>query len=170
MRYIKQQTTNARGIIGRGIYVSAADNEVILDSTNVMLVPKGTTAQRPTFPNNGHLRYNTTANELEVYQDSAWRKMRFKEPNRNPGIVVQTLGVGDAVETIFGILNSGDPDYPIPAAAQNILVFVENVYQLPTTNYSLVQNPVGFDPGWYLEFASAVPLDKPVTVIHNFDK
>lgn len=170
MRYVKRQTTNSRGIIGRGVYVSAVDKEVILDSTNVMLVPKGNTEQRPQFPKNAHLRYNTDAEEFEMYQDDAWRKLRFKEPNRNPGIVVQTLGLGDAVKTIFGPLDSQDPDFPIPAAAQNVLVFVENVYQLPNTNYSLVQNPQGVVTGWYLEFASAVPLDKPVTVIHNFDK
>jgi hypothetical protein len=170
MRYVKRQTTNSRGVIGRGIYVSAVDKEVILDTTNVMLIPKGTTEQRPQFPNNGHLRYNTSAEEFEMYQDNAWRKLRFKEPNRNPGIVVQTLGVGNAVKTVFGPLDSQDPDYPIPAAAQNVLVFVENVYQLPNTNYSLVQNPTGFPAGWYLEFASAVDLDKPVTAVHNFDK
>ena len=124
MRYIKRQTTNARGIIGRGIYVSAGDKEVILDSTNVMLVPKGTTEQRPQFPKNGHLRYNTTASEFEVYQDNAWRKLRFKEPNRNPGIVVQTLGLGNAINTIFGPLDSQDPDYPIPAAAQLSLIHI----------------------------------------------
>jgi hypothetical protein len=169
MRYIKRQTTNARGVIGRGIYVSAGDNEVILDSTNVMLVPKGTTEQRPQFPKNGHLRYNTDTDELEAYQDDAWRKLRFKEPNRT-GIVVQTLGLGNAINTIFGPLDNQDPDFPIPSAAQNILVFVENVYQLPNTNYSLVQNPPGFASGWYIEFASAVDLDKPVTVLHNFDK
>jgi hypothetical protein len=169
MRYIKRQSTNARGVIGRGIYVSAGDKEVILDSTNVMLVPKGTTEQRPQFPKNGHLRYNTDTDELEAYQDDAWRKLRFKEPNRT-GIVVQTLGLGNAVNTIFGPLDSQDPDFPIPPAAQNILVFVENVYQLPNTNYSLIQNPPGFASGWYIEFASAVDLDKPVTVLHNFDK
>jgi hypothetical protein len=169
MRYIKRQTTNARGVIGRGIYVSAEDKEVILDSTNVMLVPKGTTQQRPQFPKNGHLRYNTDTDELEAYQDNAWRKLRFKEPNRT-GIVVQTLGLGNAINTIFGPLESQDPDFPIPTAAQNILVFVENVYQLPNTNYSLVQNPTGFASGWYIEFASPVDLDKPVTVLHNFDK
>jgi hypothetical protein len=169
MRYVKRQTTNARGVIGRGIYVSAVDKEVILDTTNVMLVPKGTTEQRPQFPKNGHLRYNTDTDELEAYQDNAWRKLRFKEPNRT-GIVVQTLGLGNAVNTIFGPLDSQDPDFPIPPAAQNILVFVENVYQLPNTNYSLVQNPTGFASGWYIEFASAVDLDKPVTVLHNFDK
>ena len=67
--------------------------------------------------------------------------MRFKEPNHDPGIIQQNLGSGDAVETIFGPLDSGDTDYPVPAAAQNVLVFVENVFQISGTNYSLVQNP-----------------------------
>ena len=78
MRYVRRQTTNSRGIIGRGIYVSHIDKEVILDSTNVMIVPKGTTEQRPQFPRDGHLRYNTTENEFESYQDDAWRKLRYK--------------------------------------------------------------------------------------------
>lgn len=170
MRYIKRQSTNSRGLIGRGIHVTPTDREVVLDSENVVLVPKGKTEDRPQFPRNGHLRYNTDVNEFEMYQDDAWRQMRFKEPNRDPGIIVQSLGLGNASETVFGPLNSQDPDYPVPASAAHVLVFVENVYQLPNTNYSLVQNPAGKTPGWYLEFASPVDLDKPVTVLHNFDK
>ena len=113
---------------------------MILESTDAILVPKGTTAQRPTSPANGHVRYNTDTNEIEGYQNGAWRKVRYKEPN-TVGIIQQNVGSGDAVETIFGPLASGDSDYPTPAAAQNILVFVENVFQISGTNYSLVQNP-----------------------------
>ena len=142
MRLLKAQNTNLRNIYGKGVKYDI-DDQVILDSNNVVLVPKGTTAQRPANPTNGHLRYNTTLNELEVYQESAWRSVRYKEPNNDPGIVQQNLGNGDAVETIFGPLDSQDPntDYTAPSAAQNILVFVENVFQISTTNYTLVQNP-----------------------------
>lgn len=170
MRYIKRQSTNVRGLVGRGVHVKATDKEILLDSENVVLVPKGKTEDRPQFPTNGHLRYNTDLDEFELFQDGAWRQMRFKEPNRDPGIVAQTLGNGDAVETVFGPLDSQDPDFPVPVAAAHVLVFIENVYQLPNTNYSLVQNPPGKAEGWYIEFASAVDLGKPVTVIHNFDK
>lgn len=170
MRYIKQQTTNTRGLIGRGIYVKPTDKEVVLDSENVVLVPKGPTETRPQFPRNGHLRYNTDVNEFEMYQDDAWRQMRFKEPYRDPGIVWQNLGNGDTVETIFGPLNSQDPDYPYPVDPRHILVVVENVLQIPITNYTLVQNPAGKAEGWYVEFASPVDLDKPVVVVHNLDK
>lgn len=142
MRLLKAQNTNQRNIYGKGVKYDVNDY-VILDSTNTVLVPKGTTAQRPDTPVNGHVRYNTTLDELEVYQENAWRSLRYKEPNNDPGIVQQNLGNGDATITIFGPLNSQDPNplYVAPAAAQNILVFVENVFQISTTNYNLVQNP-----------------------------
>lgn len=262
MRLLKAQNTNLRNIYGKGVRYDTND-QVILDSNNVMLVPKGTTAERPSNPTNGHLRYNTDLNELEVYQESSWRSVRFKEPNNDPGIVQQNLGNGDAAETLFGPLDSQDPntDFTAPSAAQNILVFVENVFQISTTNYTLVQNPgttltitgivsvgttttiqlsgphglttgdsvyiegvetdpddnieflntddstspgvhgvvsapsatqlelavdttsgipanytansgriITYLPGWYIQFTSAPDLDKPITVLHNFDK
>ena len=35
-------------------------------------LPKGTTAQRPSSPQAGHVRYNTTLSYVEVYDGSAW--------------------------------------------------------------------------------------------------
>ena len=184
MRLIKRQTTNQRSIAGKGVQYDIND-QVILDSTNVMLVPKGTDLQRPTSPNNGHMRYNTTDNQFEAYQNGGWRELRFKEPNQDPGIVWQPLGVGDATEQVFGELQSNDPDFAVPAAKENILVLVENVLQIPGTNYSIqqtswVNNVANNQPnagsyvqsstGWWIVFTSEVPLGKPVTVVHNFDK
>ena len=85
-------------------------------------------------------------------------------------ITQQSLGNGDGTETVFGPLASGDSAFPVPNAAQNVLVLVENVFQLSTTNYTLVQNPAGKAAGYYIQFTTAVPLGKPVTVLHNFDK
>jgi hypothetical protein len=171
MKYIKRQTTNTRSLgIGRGVHVTTIDKEIILDSENVVLVPKGPTSSRPQFPKNGHMRYNTDDNRFEVYEKGQWDGIRNTAPSGSAPITVQTLGNGDAFETVFGPLDSGDPFYPIPVAEQNVLVFVENDFQLPVTNYSLVQNPAGKAAGWYLEFASAPDAGKPVTVIHNFDK
>jgi len=174
MRYIRRQSTNTRGLVGKGVNYTV-DDEVRLDSANAVLVPKGSTAERPTYPNNGHLRYNTDENKFELYEAGAWRSARFSEPVR-AGIKVQTLGLGDASEQFFGVLDSGDTDYPVPVAPQNILVFVENVFQLPANehgvggNYDIVQNPAGKPTGYYIYFNEAPPVGKPVTVIHNFDK
>jgi len=155
MRLIKAQNTNLRNIYGKGVKYDI-DDQVILDTTNVMLVPKGTEAQRPSTPVNGHLRYNTDDDQFEVYQNGAWRELRFKEPNQDPGITQQNLGNGDATITLFGPLDSGDTDYPAPAAAQNVLVFVENVFQIATTNYTLVQNPSSTGTGQEVESGNFV--------------
>lgn len=168
MRLLKAQNTNLRTIYGKGVKYDIND-QVIVDSSNVMLVPKGSTAERPTSPTNGHVRYNTDDNEFEFYSNGAWREVRYKEPNQT-GITQQNLGNGDASETVFGPLDSGDPDFPVPDAAQNVLVFVENVFQISETNYDLVQNPPGKTAGYYLEFTSAPDIGKPITVLHNFDK
>ena len=222
MRLLKAQNTNLRNIYGKGVKYDI-DDQIILDSDNSVLVPKGTTAQRPASPVNGHMRYNTTDNRFEIYEDGAWQGVRGVAPV-SVGVVQQNLGNGDATNTVFGPLDSGDPEYPVPVAAQHVLVLVENVFQISTTNYTLEQNPAATNPGaetsagsftigveykivdpgdtdftaigaadsnadtvftatgagtgtgtaretgYYLLFTSAVDLNKPVTVLHNFDK
>lgn len=169
MRLLKAQSTNLRSIRGSGVKYDVND-QVIMKSKKGLRLPKGNTSERPFYPENGYVRYNTETDQLEAYQNGQFREVRFKEPNEDPGIVQQNLGQGDEVETDFGPLNSQDSNFPVPAASQNILVFVENVFQISGTNYDLVQNPEGKTPGWYIRFGTAVPFSKYVTVLHNFDK
>ena len=191
MRLIKAQTTNLRSIYGKGVKYDI-DDQVVVDSTRAMVVPVGTLEQRPgeagvaTSSTVGQVRYNTTDQQLEAYQNGAWREVRFKEPNQDPGIIWQTLSpAGDAVETVFGELNSGDTDFAAPASADNIIVLIENVVQLPTTNYTIHQTAeittggaeegpnapyTASDTGWWIKFTSPVPFGKSITVIHNLDK
>lgn len=168
MRFLKRNQLNYRNVKDNRVAVEI-DNEVKLQTTNVVLIPKGTTGERPLSPVNGHMRYNTSTNEFEFYQNSAWRKVSYKEPT---SIVQQNLGNGDDIEVYFGPLNSGNADYPYPelTSPQNIMVYVENVFQISTTNYSLEDNPVGKSAGRYVKFSSPVPIGKPVTVIHGFDR
>ena len=186
MRLLKAQNTNLRSITGKGVKYGI-DDLVTVDSTNSMIVPKGTDAQMPSSNINGMIRYNTDDDQFEVYQNGAWRELRFKEPNQDPGIVWQNLGVGNiaADETVFGELQSNDADFPVPDSATNIIVLVENVVQIPTTNYTIHQTAeittggaeegpnapyTETDTGWWIKFTSPVPTGKPVTVIHNLDK
>ena len=194
MRFIKQQTTNLRRIqpTSKGVKQDI-DDQVVMVSARAMVVPVGTLEERPgedgiaTSSAVGQVRYNSTDQQLEAYQNGAWRELRFKEPNQDPGIVWQNLGVGNvaADETVFGEFQSNDPDYPVPASANNILVLIENVVQIPTTNYTIHQTPeitsgganegpnhpyTSTGSGWWIKFTSPVPTGKPVTVIHNLDK
>jgi hypothetical protein len=166
MKFLKKQNLSRKNIEDDSLAVDI-NGQVIMDTKNSLLVPKGNnTTDRPATPVNGHIRYNTTDNQLEAYQNSAWRSVRFKEATT---ITKQTFGPGDDDETTFGLLS------PVPASADSIIVLVENVMQISTTNYTLVQNPstgpnAPYASGWYLVFSEAVPLGKSITVLHGFDQ
>ena len=167
MKFLKKLQLAKKNLTDDRIAVDA-NSLVYFESTNAMKLPIGTTNQQPgqsgntvTSPANGMVRYNSSTNQLEVYQNSAWRNVRFKEATT---ITQQSAGTGDGTETKFGPLS------PVPTAAQNVLVLIENVMQIATTNYTLVQNPGGYAAGWYISFTSPVPVGKPVTVLHGFDQ
>ncbi len=69
------------------IHGSTENNrEIMMESSNNLVItgtlahnrlgrltlPVGTTAERPSSPSAGHMRYNTTLNYVEVYNGSAW--------------------------------------------------------------------------------------------------
>jgi hypothetical protein len=247
MKFLKRNQLNFRNVKDNRVAVESTD-EVLLDTLNAVLIPNGPTVNRPgevgtiTSPKVGHMRYNTDDQEFEVRQGGgldpatglpvaeAWRRIRYKEPAL---ITQQNLGNGDAAEIYFGPLDSGHSEYPYPelTSPQNIVVLIENVFQISTTNYTLASSPsssisvaktngnptlitseatdsmigatvtgsgvsgtvTGVIPGvsltldtpvsgagtvtvtvarvgTFVEFTSAVPYGKPVTVIHGFDR
>ena len=61
----------------REIMMESSNNLVITgtlahDRLGRFTLPVGTTAERPSSPSAGHMRYNTTLNYVEVYNGSAW--------------------------------------------------------------------------------------------------
>jgi hypothetical protein len=122
------------------------------------------------------MRYNTTHNEVQVYQGSAWRNVKFKEASP---IVQQSLGIGDANTVYFGPLSSAynpaniSSNVPVSGGqgvgqfgGQNILVVVENVLQLYNTNYVIEQNPtIGGET--YNAFTSTVSSIGAITMYFN---
>ena len=104
--------------------------------TDSIIIPTGNTAQRPSNAINGTIRYNSEIGEFEVYNSqhpnspnfTPWEILRTV---RQATITPQNLGYGNYVDYIFGPLSySVDINKP-----QNVLVFVDNVYQTPNTNY-----------------------------------
>jgi hypothetical protein len=118
----KNQTSNR--------FVVQADDQIVTTSKKSIQLPKGLTSDRA-GPINGQIRYSTTFNEIEAYVNGSWETVRTV---RQGTITPQTLGVGNYVNSLFGPLtydvNTSKP--------QNVMVYVDNVYQLPTTNYTLV--------------------------------
>lgn len=146
MRYLKQQNLNRRTANHASVYVDYTDTNIVLSPVNLgsVILPAGTSSQRPSTPVNGMMRYNTdvhTGGEVEVYQNNVWRSLRFKE---STGITQQNLGAGDDSNTIFGPLSPRPPSIVSSNTTwggQNLIVVVENVIQLNNINYTVVQNP-----------------------------
>lgn len=179
MRYLRRQVLNPKSQTDSSVAVNIS-GEIIFNRPHTMLIPKGTTAQRspditaPTYVN-GMIRYNTETEEFEGYQAGSWRSFRFKEPI---GVVLQDLGQGDDSTTIFGPLNPDPFSYTAQSGvtwnaaqmAKNLVVVVENVYQIGTVNYDVVQNPPALPAGTYIQFGTPVPINKNVYVFHKFDQ
>lgn len=56
-------------------YANTLDHNLIVEKdspTGAAYIPVGTTAQRPTTPSNGYLRYNTDLVSMEAYSNGAW--------------------------------------------------------------------------------------------------
>jgi len=169
MRYLRKQVLNRRAPWDQRLYVNL-DDAVVMTSTNNVTLPSGTTAQRPVSPVNGMIRYNTdivTGGEIEVYQASQWRSLRFKEPTL---ITQQSLGAGDSNNIYFGPLNPAPPttvQSNTTWGGQNLLVIVENVIQLANTNYAIVQNPTTIPAEVYTGTLSKAAILGDTTLYFN---
>ena len=148
MRFLKSQYTSRYSPNDNTIRVNSY-GRAVMDFTGAVMLPKGTTAQQPQVSGvrqpgdgNGYIRFNTTTKSFEGYIDDG--VLARWEVIRGPGrtsITIETFGPGNASDTLFGPLNN------VPASANNIIVLVENVMQIPITNFTLVQNPSSFDTG-----------------------
>ncbi len=118
-----------------------ADGRLISDSTQSFKLPGGNIAQRPTNVTAGQIRHNTQLFDLETRVRTAWERIRTVRPSR---ITVQNLGSGNYFSNIFGPLNSSYATSYLQSAgggAANVQVYVDNVFQIPFTNYDLTTDP-----------------------------
>ena len=143
------------------------DGLIETDTTRGITVPKGPTSDRPDTFNDGQLRYNTTIDEFEVYNSrgdgEGWERVRTVRPGK---LTSQTVGTGNYSLTTFGPLqySDGTPYNGSLSAPQNIMVFIENVYQIPVTNYTLT----GGVDNISIQFTSPPP-NKIITALLGID-
>jgi hypothetical protein len=197
MKFLKTQNTS-RFLLKDNQFKSNPYGRYTMDGTGGLRLPKGTTAERPQLssvemPNgaNGMIRYNTTTNNLECFIAGYWETVAAPSSS---AILKETYGPGDYTEIYFGPLPAAyEPEF-LPSGGgslDNIIVLVENVWQLSTTNFTLVQNPAGTssptgylggvaystvdgrtNPAkstWWLTFSpEPPPLGKYVTVYYGY--
>lgn len=164
MRFLKQKALSRFSQTDQTLFTNHY-GRAVMDVAGGLRLPKGTEAQRPNVSGvrtlggpNGFIRYNTDTDSIEAYIAGSWEVVRA------PGaasIYKQTLGPGDGIETTFG------PLYEIPDAEDNIIVLVENVWQISNDNFNVDFNYLGSGNA-YIQFTSPVPVDKNITIYYGF--
>ena len=142
MRFVRRTTLNPRDPRDYRMYV-AQTNDIIMGGRASLQLPVGADADRSALAQDGLIRFNTDTDNVEVYQGGTWRALRYAEATK---IIQQTAGTGDGASVYYGPLNAVyDPGNVASTNnnfdGQNILVRVENVFQVWTTNYVIAQNP-----------------------------
>ena len=121
-------TTISTSLAAGNITLAPTGNStVIIDTTSGLVVPTGNTAQRPTPPAVGTVRFNTDSDRLEIY-DGAWNDVVANVTN-------QVLN-GDGSTAVFVL----DRD----TTAASALVMINGVVQLPVTAYTVAGNQITF--------------------------
>lgn len=127
---------------GTGQYVFSADTGIVL--------PTGTTAQRPTAQE-GVIRFNTTTGKYEVSQDgSTYTNLRT---DVDAATVTKDIFSGDGSTQSFTMSIT-------PTDENNIVVYVDGVMQEPDQNYSI--------SGTTIDFGEAAHAGARISILHGF--
>ena len=138
------------------IGISTATPSYILDiaSTDAVRLPQGNTAARPTAAT-GVIRFNTQTGNYEGSQDgSTW--VSFVTTDGTTPAISKLSATGDGSTSAFTSFFAATP-----VSAANVLVFIDNVHQEPTENYTI--------SGTTLTFTSAPHAAARIYALIGFD-
>jgi len=108
----------------------------IASSTDAVALPVGTTAQRPTA-STGIIRYNSDTGSYEGSTDGS-TYVSFAIAGAAPTFTKETATGDGSTTTFTGFFSSA------PESANNVFVYIDNVYQEPTENYSVSGTNITF--------------------------
>ena len=119
--------------------VDAASNTVVIGSltgtavtnaalniatTNSMIIPVGSTAQRPATPVTGMLRYNSTQGVIEYYTANTWTTA-----GTTFTVITADSFTGNGVQTVYTLSTA--------STTAATIVAINGVVQIPTTAYAV---------------------------------
>jgi len=105
-------------------------------STDALRLPNGTTGQRPTGAT-GIIRFNTTNGKYEGCSDGS-TFIEFATAGSAPTFTKESTTGDGSTTTFTGFFSSA------PESANNVFVYIDNVYQEPTENYSVSGTNITF--------------------------
>lgn len=122
----------------------------VLPGMGGSVVPGGTTATRPSNPVFGLFRYNTSNNNLEYFNGTQYNTLA----NTGEANITVDSFTGDNSTLTFTLSTAA-------SAADQVIVFVSNIYQQPTGVYTITGS------GNDITFSSAPLAAEPINVIHG---
>ena len=105
-------------------------------STDALRLPNGSTGQRPTAAT-GIIRFNTTTGKYEGCADGS-TFIDFAIAGSAPTFTKESTTGDGSTTTFAGFFSSA------PESANNVFVYIDNVYQEPTENYSVSGTNITF--------------------------
>ena len=148
MKFLKTKNISKFSVSDRTFIVNPY-GRITTNSTNSLQIPVGTNEEKPQTSllregmmrmNTGALGVNVGTAQFEIYQAGAWRPVKFKVPSQ---VTYSTPVTANDIETLFYI----DPQPPLTIEDGNawtgaqLMVYVENVFQLYNQNFVVVENP-----------------------------
>jgi hypothetical protein len=105
-------------------------------STDALKLPEGNTAARPTAAT-GIIRFNTETGKYEGSTDGS-TYVDFATAGDTPNFTKETTTGDGSTTTFSGFFSTA------PASANNVFVYIDNVYQEPTENYTVSGTNITF--------------------------
>jgi len=105
-------------------------------STDALRLPNGTTGERPTGAT-GIIRFNTTTGKYEGCSDGS-TYIEFATAGDAPTFTKESTTGDGSTTTFTGFFSSA------PESANNVFVYIDNVFQEPTENYSVSGTNITF--------------------------
>ena len=119
------------------------------NTTTGLVVPTGTTAQRPSAQE-GIIRFNTQTGKYEVSEDgSTFSNLR----TTGAASITKDVFTGDGSTQSFTMTVT-------PTAAKNVVVYIDGVMQEPTQNYTV--------SGTTIDFGEAAHVGARIVVLNGF--
>ena len=124
-------------------------NRQLQSGSTGVVIPTGSSATRPDAPVFGLIRYNTDLGLIEFFNGSIFQSVLVA------GGINYTVDAftGTGSQTVFTMSIA-------ESNADEIIVFVGSLYQIPVTNYTV-------NGGFDITFTSAPPDGVPINVIHS---